>query len=135
MKKLFILLAIVLIGMTANAQKVLRDFANDTIVGDTNTYVLNRKVDQYANHVVTFTFTHTDVADSLAVAKIQGSNDNTNFYDLAASSANLTITSTDGTTRLYVTNPLDLYYRGFLSCASGDTVAITDPFAILKEDE
>jgi len=135
MKRLLIILAIVLIGMTANAQKGLRQFADDTIKADINTYVLNKKVDQYANQVVIFTFTKADVADSLSAAKIQGSNDNVTFYDLAASSANLTTTTTDGTTRLYVTNPLDLYYRGYLSCATGDTVAVTNPDMMLKEDE
>lgn len=136
MKKLLFLISIILLTLTfnVNAQKQNKAFADDTIKATTNLYVSNQKITEYSTTVVAFTFSKVDVADSLSVAKIQGSNDNSTFYDLAASSANLTITSTDGTTRLYVTNPLDLYYRGVLTCATGDTVAITNPAFIIKED-
>jgi len=135
MKKLFLIsLLFVVLGITASAQKQSYPFANDTVQADTSTYAGNRAVEKYSTTVVTFTFVKVDVADSLSVAKIQGSNNNVNFYDLADASANLAATSTDGVSRLYVTNPLDLYYRGFLACASGDTVAVTNAILIVKED-
>lgn len=136
MKKLILLLSIFVFALSFNvsAQKQLKEFSDDTIKADTNYYASNVKVAKYSTQVVIFTFTKADVADSLNVAKIQGSVDNTTFYDLSDASANLTETTTDGTTRLYITNPLDLYYRGYLSCATGDTVAITNPAIIIKED-
>lgn len=134
MKKILLLIAFIALFINVDAQKQYKPFADDTIKATTNLYASNKLVDKYSTQIVTFTFTHTDVADSLSVAKIQGSNDNTTFYDLADASANLLITSTDGTTRLYVVNPLDRYYRGVLTCATGDTVAITDPAIIIKED-
>lgn len=136
MKKILLLISIFVFALTVNvdAQKQNKPFADDTIKADINLYASNYKVTKYSTQIVTFTFTKVDVADSLSVAKIQGSNDNTTFYDLPDASANLAATSADGTTRLYVTNPLDLYYRGYLSCATGDTVAITNPAIIIKED-
>jgi len=136
MKKLLILISIFVLAFTFNvdAQKQNKAFADDTIKAETNLYVSNQIVKEYSTTVITFTFTKADVTDSLSVAKIQGSNDNTTFYDISDASANLSVTSTDGTTRLYVVNPLDLYYRGVLTCASGDTVAITNPAIIIKED-
>jgi len=136
MKKILLLISIIVLVFTFNvdAQKQYKTFTDDAINADTTLYVSNQKVTKYSTQVVIFTFTHTDGTDSLAIAKIQGSNDNTAFYDLADASANLSVTSTDGTTRLYVTNPKDLYFRGWLSCAAADTVAITDAAFIIKED-
>ncbi len=135
MKKILILLfAMMLSAMTAQAQKQYKTFANDTIKAEVATYPSNAKVTKYSTQVVIFSFRKIDVADSLSAAKIQGSTDNSAWYDLSAASANLTETTTDGTTRLYVTNPVDLYYRGYLSCATGDTVAVTYPTLIIKED-
>ena len=134
MKKIIALLTFFVLVFALNAQVQNKSFDNDTIKGDTTTYASNKKVDKYSTTVVTFTFTKADVADSLSKACIQGSNDNSTFWDISDASANLTSTTTDGTTRLYLTNPLDLYYRGFLSCATGDTVAVTDAYFIIKED-
>jgi hypothetical protein len=98
------------------------------------TYTSNKKITKYTNVVAAFNFTKADVADSLAVAKMQGSMDNSVWVDLTDNTASLSNTTTDGTTTLYVTNPIYLYYRGFLSCATGDTVAVTNARFIIKED-
>ena len=124
----------VCLGFTINAQVQNKSFSNDTIQADTTEYVSNRLIKGYSNTVLVFAFTKTDVADSLSVAKIQGSMDNSAFIDLTDASANLTNTTTDGTTALYVTNPLFLYYRGFLAAATGDTVAITNAGFYIKEE-
>ena len=122
------------LGFTVSAQKQNKPFSNDTIQADTNLYPSNVKVTGYSGSVVEFAFTKADVADSMSVAKIQGSMDNSAFIDLTDATANLTSTTTDGTTVLYVTNPVFLYYRGFLACATGDTVAVTNPGIYIKED-
>lgn len=136
MKKILLLISVIVLFLTVNveAQKQYKTFTDDAINADTTLYVSNFKVTKYSTQVVVFTFTHTDGTDSLAIAKIQGSNDNSAFYDLADASANLLETTTDGTSRLYVINPKDLYFRGWLSCAAADTVAITDASFIIKED-
>ena len=122
------------LGLTVNAQVQNKLFTNDTVSADTNTYTSNVKVDKYSTVVVEFGFTKSDVTDSLSVAKMQGSLDNTNWVDVADATASLAATSTDGTTILYVVNPVYLYYRGFLACATGDVVAVTNARIIIKED-
>lgn len=133
MKKLLIILVGLVFVLQVNAQKLNRSFDNDTIISDTTTYTPSYLVKGYTNTFVAFAFTKTDVKDSLAVARMEGSMDNTNFIALTGNAA-LANTTTDGTTVLYVTSPKYLYYRGFLSCASGDTVAITNARFIIKED-
>lgn len=134
MKKLFSILLFAFVAFALNAQVQNKLFLNDTISGDTTTYTSNAKVDEYSTQVVLFGFTKADVTDSLSVAKMQGSLDNSNWVDLADATANLAATTTDGTTVLYVTNPVFLYYRGFLACATGDIVAVTNARIIIKED-
>ena len=135
MKKLLIFsFLFVMLGMTVSAQVQYKSFAADTIAADTSVYLSNRAVDKYTSTVVSFVFTKADIADSLSVAKLQGSMDNSTWIDLADATANLTNTSTDGTSILYVTNPIFLYYRGFLACASGDSVDIPNAWFVIKED-
>ena len=136
MKKLILLISIIVLAcnFSVNAQIQNKPFADDTIKGDTNIYVSNLPVTKYSTQVVIFSFTHVDVADSMNVARIQGSTDNSEFYNLPDASSFSLAKTTDGTTRLYVTNPLDLFYRAFLSCATGDTVAVTNPTWLIKED-
>ena len=136
MKKIIFLISVMLFAFTftVDAQKQNKPFADDTIKADTNIYVSNYRVDKFSTTTVIFSFTHVDVADSLNVAKIQGSMDNDEFYDISDATATSFDKTTDGTTRLYVTNPVDLFFRTFLSCATGDTVAITNPTWIVKED-
>ena len=136
MKKILLLISIIVLAFTINvdAQKQNKPCADDTIKADTNIYVSNYNVDKFSTTVVIFSFTKEDLTDSLNVAKIQGSIDNSEFYDLTDASASLVVLTTDGTSRLYVDNPIDLFFRAFLSCAASDTVAITNPTWIVKED-
>lgn len=133
MNRLFFIISILALvfSMDVEAQEVYKTFDNDTVQGDTNMYPLGRKIKDYAG-IVAFQFTKTDVADSLNKAVIQGSMNNTNWTDLTGTAV-LSETSTDGTTVLYVTTPKYLWYRGFLSAASADTVAITNPVTIYKD--
>jgi hypothetical protein len=133
MKKIILLLAILSLAITSNAQVLNLKFSDDIIEGDTTTYTPNYVVNKYSNAFVAFAFTKTDVTDSLSIARMEGSMDNENFIALTGNAA-LTETTTDGTTVLYVTSPKYLYYRGFLACASGDTVSITNARFIIKED-
>jgi hypothetical protein len=138
MKRILILISILVLAFTINvdAQIQNKPFLNDTIKADTNTYFSNHLYDKYSG-VVMFTFTHTDVADSLAVAVMQGSNTNTSVistWSTLTGTAILPLTSTDGTTTLIKTPPEFLYFRVFLSCATGDTVAITNPVFVYKEE-
>ncbi len=134
MKKLLILSLLFMLGITVSAQVQYKSFAADTVSADTSVYLSNRAVDKYTTVVVSFVFTKADITDSLSVAKMQGSMDNSTWIDLTDATANLTNTSTDGTSILYVTNPIYLYYRGFLACASGDAVDIPNAWFVIKED-
>lgn len=120
--------------MTASAQKRFYDLSNDTIKADTNYYPSSAGFEvPTSGGLVIFEFTHTDVADSLAAARLEGYI-GTSWVALTGTGA-LSLTTTDGTSRIYVSTPLPyLKYRAWLSCASGDTVAITNPFLMLKEE-
>ncbi len=138
MKRILILITLFVLVFTVNvnAQIQNKPFLNDTIKGDTNTYFSNHTFDKYSG-VLMFTFTHTDVADSLAVAVMQGSNTNTSVHSTWSTltgTSILPLTSTDGNTTLIKTPPEFLYFRVFLSCATGDTVAITNPVFVYKEE-
>lgn len=138
MKKILLLILMIVFAFSLNVEAQIQNkpFLNDTIKADTNTYFSNHLYDKYSG-VVMFTFTHTDVADSLNVAVMQGSNTNTSVnstWSNLTGTAILPITSTDGTTTLIKTPPEFLYFRVFLSCATGDTVAITNPTFVYKEE-
>ena len=127
---------LLVLGMAVNAQKYIYFPANDTIKGDTTTFGLVKSVESAGS--VVFMFTHTDVTDSLTVAKIEGAYTNTasTTWTALTGTAVLANTTTDGTATLYTSTPLlYLYYRGFLSCASGDTVAITNPMVLYKREK
>ena len=134
MRKLLFILFALIVAINANAQKQVKQFASDTISADTNVYVSNTLVKKYSNTSVAFVFTKADITDSLSVAKMQGSMNNSTWVDLTDATANLANTSTDGTTTLYIVNPIYLYYRGFLACASGDAVNVTSAWFVIKED-
>lgn len=135
--KYILILALILASVSVDAQQYYREFADDTIAVDTNYYpsstgYVKSKVN---TGVVTFTFTHTDVADSLAIARLEGRDNTSQTWTALTGTAILSQTTTDGTSKIYTTTPLTyLYYRAFLSCASGDSVAITDPILMYKED-
>ena len=142
MKKLIFLFAFVFtLVATSNAQQYVQTFSNDTVQGDT-TYFPSSSSDPTAlspsyglkstisTGVISFTFTHEDVADSLAFAGIEGSNNATNWHIVSSVAA----TSTDGESVVSISTPLSfLYYRVRLSCLTGDEVAITNPKLIYKE--
>lgn len=138
MKKILLLISIIVFAFILNvdAQKQNKPFANDTIKGDTAVYYSNVNVIKYSG-IVLFTFTKSDVTDSLNVATMQGSNTNTSTdskWTTLTGTATLPLTSADGTTVLIKTPPDFLFYRTFLSCAAGDTVAITDAAFVIKEE-
>ena len=129
------------VALSVDAQQYVQTFSNDTVQADTTYFPSSSSApgtlrpsygikSSISTGVVSFTFTHTDVADSLSFAGIEGSNDATNW----TSAATLAATSTDGTSTIYTSTPLSwLYYRVRLSCATDDTVAITNPKLIYKE--
>jgi hypothetical protein len=136
MKKLFILLAIVLIGMSASAQKRERGFTTDTVQGaETVYFTFAGKIEKY-NGVVAFSGTKTDVADSLNLFRIQGANwsDFRDATNLTGDGA-LVNTTTDGGFNLFITPPTYMYYRLAATCAAGDTVIITTPKLTYRETE
>jgi len=142
MKRLLSLIVLIAFALTVSAQQYKYTFATDTVQGDTTYYPSSNSAPEVlrpsyglkssiTTGVVSFTFTHTDIADSLAFAGIEGSNDASNWTSLST----LAATSTDGTSTINTSTPLLwLYYRVRLSCASGDTVKITSPTLIYKED-
>ena len=131
MKKfLYTCLLLVALGAAASAQVQNKAFENDTVKGDTVIFESGKLIDRY-NQSIVFQFNTTDIADSLQVARLEGSNDGTNWivYSGGATSA----TSTDGPKALYVANAIYLYHRVFMAASAGDTVAITDPRFIIKK--
>lgn len=126
-----------LLGMSVNAQKYYYEAADDTIKADTNYIPSSSGYDlkNIESGVLSFTFTHTDVADSLSYAKIEWRNSTSDSWTAYTGNAIVANTSTDGQSRIYISTPLiDRYARVRLSCASGDTVAITNQTLMLKED-
>lgn len=138
MKKLVILLVMVGLGLTANAQKIYSKPTNKALGGTEGTvyypsssgYDLENK----ENGTFSFTFTHTDVADSLSVAAIQYSNDASTWTSYSGNAA-LSATSTDGQSRIYISTPLiDKYVRVKLTVAAGDSVTLTNMVLMLKNN-
>jgi len=125
------------LGLTLNAQKVVKEFAADTVKGAETVYfpMAGNKIELYAG-VVSFSFAKTDIADSLSLLRIQGANrsdfaDATNLTGTAA----LAYTTTDGYTVLYTTPPIYLYYRLAATCAAGDTVRLYNVTGLYKKVE
>lgn len=146
MKKITLLIILIAsLALASNAQQYWYTFANDTVKADTNYYPSsssdpNTLAPSTGVHstistgVISFTFTHTDVTDSLAVARIEGRNRGTTTWTPLTGNAALSSTTTDGVSTIYTSTPLVYeYYRGFISCATGDTVAVTSPTITYKE--
>lgn len=137
MKKLIILMLVAFVALAANAQKVYYTASDDTIKGDTN-YVPSTSgydLKNIESGALSFTFTHTDVADSLSYAGLEWRNSTSGTWAAYTGDGVLSSTSTDGQSKVYISTPLiDRYVRMRLSCASGDTVAITGQVLMLKED-
>lgn len=137
MKKLILLFSLSLLFVAVNAQKYDYPLADDTIKGDTNYIPSSSGYDlkNIESGVFTFTFTHTDVADSLSFAGLEYRNTTTQSWAAYTGNGVLSVTSTDGQSQVYISTPMkDRYVRARLSCASGDTVVITKQSFILKED-
>jgi len=136
MKRLMIILFALILGISVNAQKYFYEAADDTVKYDTNTYPSATsyiKVTK-ASGLISFTFTHTDVADSLSFARLEGSDDGSTWVALTGNAA-LSNTTTDGQSKIYTSNPLIyLYYRSRIACAATDSVAVTDPILMYKEE-
>ena len=137
MKKLLIISVLAFLFVGLNAQKVLYFSSNDTIKGDTN-YVPSSSgyaLQNIESGALSFTFTHTDVDDSLSFAGLEWRNNTDDSWAAYTGNGILSTTSTDGTSKVYISTPLiDRFVRARLSCASGDTVAITNQTFMLKED-
>lgn len=109
---------------------------DDTIQADTNYYPSATGYLKTPGVVgsVSFTFYHTDVDDSLSYARLEWSDDLVTWTAMTGNAA-LSETTTDGQDKVYTSTPLlHRYYRAALACASGDTVAITNPTLMRKEE-
>lgn len=137
MKRMIIISLLAVAAMAVNAQQLLYFPANDTIKGDTN-YIPSSSgyaLKNVESGALSFTFTHTDVADSLSFAGLEWRNNTDDAWTAYTGNAILSETSTDGLSKIYITTPLiDRFVRVRLSCASGDTVAVTNQTLMLKED-
>lgn len=138
MKKV-LFMGLILIGLALNieAQKIYYPVANDTVKGDTNYIPSSSGYDltNIQDGALTFTFTHTDVADSLSFARIEWRNSTSGTWVAYTGNAALSNTTTDGQSKIYLSTPLlDRYVRIGIACASGDTVSVTNQVLMLKTD-
>ena len=109
---------------------------DDTIQADTNYYpsATGYVISKITTGSISFTFTHTDVADSLSYARLEWSDDRLTWTAATGTGVLTAGKTTDGQSKVYVSTPLTaLYYRAALACATGDTVAITNPTLMYKE--
>lgn len=136
MKKIVFLFIFSLLFTVSFSQKRYFTPANDTVKADTN-YIpsANGFKHTISGGSVSYTFTHTDVADSLSYARLEWSDNQTTWTALTGNAA-LGATTTNGQSKIYASNPLiHLYYRAAIACATGDTVAITGQIFMIKEEE
>lgn len=138
MKKFFIILFVAVLGMAANAQEILYFPADDTIKADTNYIPSSSGWDignKSAAGALSFTFRKVDVADSLSFAGFEYRNETTEAWTAYTGNAIVSNTSTDGLSRIYLVTPIiDRIVRVRLSCAAGDTVALTNQVLLFKEE-
>jgi len=126
---------------TTNAQQYIYPTPSsiawdDTIKADTNYYPSTSGyiISKITTGSISFTFTHTDVTDSLKYARLEWSDDLVTWTAAPTGTGVLANTTTNGQSKIYLSTPLTaLYYRAFLACATGDTVAITNPTLMYKE--
>lgn len=137
MKNFILAMLLFAFAFICEGQKVYYPAADDTIKGDTNYIPSSSGYDlrNIESGVLSFTFTHTDVADSLSFAGLEWRNTTTQSWTAYSGNGALSATTTDGQSEIYISTPLrHKYVRARLSCASGDTVAITKQLFMLKED-
>jgi hypothetical protein len=139
MKNLFLIVCLVVVAMTASAQRIDKSFVcatcavtSDTVAAETVYYSYAVPV-KTSDGILGFQFTKADLTDSCSVIKMQGSQFSTftSVVDLTGTAA-LANTTTDGTTFLYVTDPVYLFYRLKVTAASGDAVKFTNVKLIYK---
>lgn len=138
MKRLIFLFSLlVALGAAINAQQYLYFPADDTITADTN-YIPSSSgyaLKNIESGVLSFTFTTSDVTDSLSFAGLEWRNNTDDAWTAYTGNGILSETSTDGIHKVYISTPLiDRFVRVRLSCATGDEVAITNQTMMLKED-
>lgn len=136
MKNILSILMCVLLGSTAFSQKYYYTPDPVSVQGDTSYIPSAAGYDtkNIESGVISFTFTKADVADSLSIARLEGS-DNGVVWIAQAGTGALLATTTDGTSKMYLSTPLIYrHYRVILACASGDTVTVTNQVLMLKED-
>jgi hypothetical protein len=134
-----LIVIMVLLGSVLNteAQRIYYPVANDTVKGDTNYIPSESGYDlrNFNDGSLSFTFTHTDVADSLSFARIEWRNTTTGTWEAYTGNAALVNTTTDGQSKIYLTTPIiDRYVRIGIACASGDTVALTKQILLFKTE-
>jgi hypothetical protein len=131
MKKLLFILLVFLFSININAQKYNRGFTDvvDTLQGaDTLTFAFAAKIVKHTGFVA-FNYTIANIEDSLNALIMQGSMDNSNWSTVATKTV-----KTDTFGLLTEEAPDYLYYRLFMSTATGDTVNVTAVNFIYKED-
>ena len=132
MKKIFVLIIMVLLMFSiSNAQKINRGFAStvDTLqAADSLYFAHTSKITKYGG-VVSFSFTMTNSVDSCNNVIMQGSDNNSN-WGVVSSLANTNVTYG----RLTDVNPNYLYYKLFMSTATGDTVIVKSVNFTYKEE-
>ena len=132
MKKLLVIIIMVfLIFSISNAQKINRGFAStvDTLQAADSLYFAHTSIITTYGGVVSFSFTMTNSVDSCNNVIMQGSDNNSNWGVVS------TLSKTNVTYgRLTDVNPNYLYYRLFMSTATGDTVIVTSVNFTYKEE-
>lgn len=133
--KRFLILSLLVIGaMTLNAQKYIHTFPTDTVSAAEVIYYPSSSglnTAESSTGAVLFTFTHTDLVDSLNYARIEWA-DNTTWTAMTSPAA-LVNTTTNGESTIYTSTPIiHSKYRVALYCAATDSVKITVPTLIYK---
>lgn len=133
MKKLLtICLLAAIVVATASAQRINQSFVSDTAISGT-IYFTSARTISTSDGVLGFIFTKTDIKDSCTILRMQGAMESSFAAPIdQTGTATLTNTTTDGTTFLYVTSPVYLYYRLKATVASGDSVKFTNVRLIYK---
>jgi hypothetical protein len=137
MKILIVIMVLLGAVLNTEAQRIYYPVANDTVKGDTNYIPSESGYDlrNFNDGSLSFTFTHTDVADSLSFARIEWRNTTTGTWEAYTGNAALVNTTTDGQSKIYLTTPIiDRYVRIGIACASGDTVALTKQILLFKTE-
>lgn len=137
MKNLILIISVLFLSLSVNAQKYIYFPANDTLKADTN-YIPSSNgynLRDVSTGSLSYTFTTSDVADSLSFAGFEWRNNTDDAWTVYTGNAVSIDKTTDGIHKVYLTTPLlDRFIRVRLSCATGDTVAVTNQTLLLKGD-